>query len=221
LADQVLPFRDASDGVEAVMGKRSPVLRFGPQAAKLYRPFAGRKVSVGCGRTVETDDNGSVVTIDVNHDLTTLEGGGYAGTEMRLPRNGARVVLPFDGEPYDLCYLATPERRTDEYCLKTTTAPVEAPCVRVLVALTDAGRARVGDPTRRLTRAFGADIAMLDHPDAVPAPGKVGVYIDATTRVVAVILRDGSRKFVRWVGDVYSTNVAEFTGSSEDVIRLP
>lgn len=35
VADQVLPFRDGTGGVEAVMGKRTPVLRFGPQAAKL------------------------------------------------------------------------------------------------------------------------------------------------------------------------------------------
>jgi hypothetical protein len=40
-------------------------------------------------------------------------------------------------------------------------------------------------------------------------------------RAVAVTLRDGNHKFVRWDSDVYSTNVASFTGSSEDTSRLP
>jgi hypothetical protein len=41
------------------------------------------------------------------------------------------------------------------------------------------------------------------------------------TRIVAVTLRDGTRKFVRWDGDVYSTNAAEFAGNSEEPLRLP
>ena len=44
--------------------------------------------------------------------LTELHGSGYAGTEMRLPRKGGRVVLPFVGDPYDVCYLAIPRRRS-------------------------------------------------------------------------------------------------------------
>lgn len=248
LADQVLPFREAGDGVEAVMGKRTPVLRFGPQAAKLYRGLAGRKASVGCGRQASTgevdeDEASSAIGFNPNTGLTTLDGDGYGGTEMRLPREGTRVVLPFTGAPYDVCFIATPARRSDRFCLEPGFMEAKPQCVRVLVALNDAGRARVdlrartieldavssflrsaGDPAAQLagiTRAFGADVTRLEHPDAAPAAGKVGVWTDGTTRVVAVLLRDGTRKFVRWDGDVYSTNVDELTGGSEDTIRLP
>ncbi|MDA0184813.1 hypothetical protein OJ997_31210 [Solirubrobacter phytolaccae] len=252
IADQVLPFKDAGDGVEAVMGKRTPVLRFGPGAAKLYRGLAGRKVSVGCGRpgisNSTTNADGSVTvsgggSFDPNTGLHELHGGGYAGTDMRLPRSGARVRLPFTGAPYDVCFIATPARRSDSDCLDPSFLDQQATCVRVLVALTDAGRAQVDyrarminldaivdyvgwaqDPARRLaevTRTAGLDVVALDAPDAAPAPDKTGVYLNGTTRVVAITLLDGTRKYVRWDGDVYSTNVTEFAGSSEESLRLP
>jgi hypothetical protein len=252
IADQVLPFKDVGDGVEAVMGKRTPVLRFGPTAAKLYRGLAGRKVSVGCGRpgisnSTPNDDGGVTTTggssVDLKTGLHELYGGGYVGTEMRLPRSGARVKLPFTGDPYDVCYIATPARRSDRECLDPSYLDGEARCVRVLVALTDAGRAQMDyrarmidleavvdyvgwaqDPARRLaevTRTAGLDIVALELPDAAPAPGTTGVYLNGVTRVVAVTLRDGTRKYVRWDGDVYSTNTAEFSGTSEEALRLP
>lgn len=252
IADQVLPFKDAADGVEAVMGKRTPVLRFGPRAAKLYRGLAGRTVSVGCGRpgvSNETENaDGSVTTtvggsFEPDTGLHELAGGGYAGTEMRLPRSGARVKLPFTGDPYDVCFIATPARRSDRECLDPSFLDGKAACVRLLVALTDAGRAQVDyrarmidldaivdhvgwarDPAHRLAELVGTaglDVVALEQPDAAPAPGTTGVYLDGVTRVVAVTLRDGTRKFVRWDGDVYSTNVTEFAGNSQESLRLP
>lgn len=252
IADEVLPFKDGTDGLEAVMGKRTPVLRFGPRAAKLYRGLAGRKVSVGCGRpgidnSTENAD-GSVTTwggssFDPNTGLHELDGGGYASTDMRLPRSGARVKLPFTGDPYDVCFIATPARRSDRECLDPSFLDGKTTCVRVLVALTEAGRAQVDyrarmidldaivdyvgwakDPAKRLvevTRTAGLDVVALEQPDAAPAPGTTGVYLNGATRVVAVTLRDGTRKFVRWDGDVYSTNVPEFAGTSQESVRLP
>src|SRR5262249_39704741 len=131
LADQVLPFRDATDGVQAVMGKRTPVLRFGPQAAKLYRGLAGPKAGVACGRPGITGQSGSI-EFDPNSRLTTLRGGGYAGTDMRLPRTGKHVALPFTGDPYDVCFIATPERRSDRVCLEPGFIEAQRSCVRVL-----------------------------------------------------------------------------------------
>ena len=148
----VLPLKDAADGVEAVMGKRTPVLRFGPRAAKLYRGLAGRKASVGCGRpgidnSAESADGDVTAwgggSFDPSTGLHKLYGGGYAGTDMRLPRSGARVKLPFTGDPYDVCFIATPARRTDRECLDPSVMDGKTTCVRVLVALTDAGRAQV------------------------------------------------------------------------------
>ena len=80
------------------------------------------------------------------------------------------------------------------------------------------------NPAKRLAEVIqtaGLDVVALEQPHAVPAPGKTGVYLNGVTRVVAVTLRDGTRKFVRWDGDVYSTNVADFTGSSGESLQLP
>ncbi len=234
------------------MGKRTPVLRFGPRAAKLYRGLAGRKASVGCGRpgidnSAATADGDITAwgggSFDPSTGLHELSGGGYAGTDMRLPRSGARVKLPFTGDPYDVCFIATPVRRTDRECLDPFAMDGTTACVRVLVALTDAGRAQVDyrarmidlgamvdhvgwakNPAKRLAEVIGTpglDIVALDQPDAVPAPGTTGVYLSGVTRIVSVTLHDGTRKFVRWDGDVYSTNAAEFAGNSEEPLRLP
>jgi hypothetical protein len=64
-------------------------------------------------------------------------------------------------------------------------------------------------------------VVALEQSDAAPAPGTTGVYLNGATRVVAVTLRDGTRKFVRWDGDVYSTNAPEFAGTSQESVRLP
>jgi hypothetical protein len=57
IADQVVPVYDAADGVTAGQTARGTYLRFGPSAARLYRRFAGRTVTVGCGRpSIDTEE---------------------------------------------------------------------------------------------------------------------------------------------------------------------
>lgn len=85
----------------------------------------------------------------------------------------------------------------------------------------DGIRANPAQRLARLIRELGPDIVTLEQPDATPLPGTVGVFIGGVTRAVVVTRRDGTRQFVRWDGDVYSTNVPAFTGSDSDVIRLP
>jgi hypothetical protein len=241
VSDPVVPFYDAADGVKAGQGKRNVYLRFGPEAAKLYRRFAGHKVRVGCGRPVEASDGG--LTFNPNDGRPELRGGGYASTNMRLPRERGRVNLPFTGKPYDVCYIATNARRDDDACMPVGGFPGESqPCVRILVALTDTGRAVIDErartielryvsgavddlpartPLARLQRVFGPDVVALEGPDAAPPLGKVGYWQDGQTSVVAVLLTDGRRRFVRHEGEVYSTNVSELTGGGSDPIRLP
>jgi hypothetical protein len=243
VSDPVVPFYDAADGVQAGQGKRNVYLRFGPGAAKLYRRFAGHTARVGCARRAVDDEGGlSGGSIRSDGRLESF-GPGYTWTKLRLPRKPGRVNLPFTGKPYDVCFIATNERRSDDACMPAGVFPANPQaCVRLLVALTDTGRAMVEErartielsyvsnavddrpestPLARLQRIFGPDVVALAEPDAAPPPGKVGYWQDGETTVVAVSLSDGRRRFVRHDGDVYSTNVSELTGGSSDAIRLP
>jgi hypothetical protein len=96
----------------------------------------------------------------------------------------------------------------------------------VVVALTDAGRTMIDERSRLLELdallytslaeardAFGEDVVALDSPDASPPIGKVGLFNAPDHEAVVVVTAAGKREFIRWDGDVYSTNVADFAGN--------
>jgi hypothetical protein len=76
-----------------------------------------------------------------------------------------------------------------------------------------------GDSVADAQRDFGADITVLDSPDASPPIGKVGIYEAGANTAVVALLRDGRRLYVRQDGDVYSTNVRPLSGGG-DVFSL-
>jgi len=122
------------------------VLRFGPSAAKLYRRFAGQTVTVGCGRpSIDTEETLSSVGTD---GTRRFEGGGYLSTKQRLPRRRGRVELRFIESPYDVCFIATKRRPSDDVCLPVSSLNDRGECVRVVVALTDQGLADVDERSR-------------------------------------------------------------------------
>jgi hypothetical protein len=110
LADQVMHVYDAEDGVTAGQTARGTFLRFGPKAAKLYSRFAGRKVTVGCGRPSVRDEDGGSGFRGSTDGTTELDGGGYLSTNRRMPRKRGLVGLRFVGDPYDVCFIATGSR---------------------------------------------------------------------------------------------------------------
>jgi hypothetical protein len=99
----------------------------------------------------------------------------------------------------------------------------QADCVRAVVALTAAGKTMIDERSRVLELdaltgtsfdearpELGDDVVKLDSPDGSPPIGKVGLY-DAPGRTATVVVTAaGKRQFVRWDGDVYSTNVRDF-----------
>jgi hypothetical protein len=226
VADQVVPVYDAADGVTAGQTARGTYLRFGAQAAKLYRGLAGRTVTVGCGRpSVDTEQTMSLVGSDGTRRLV---GGGYLSTKQRLPRRRGRVGLRFVGAPYDVCFVATDRKAADDVCLPVSSLGDRDECLRVIVALTEQGladidlRSRVielgalfGEELARAQREFGSDIVVLDSPDASPPIGKVGIYQAGANTAAVALLRDGRRLFVRQDGEVYSTNVSALSGGGE------
>ena len=104
--------------------------------------------------------------------------------------------------------------------------PFMADCVRLLVALNDAGRAQLDafaraveldlaftTPLEELREEVGASaIVALPAPDAAPAPGQVGVFDDGVTRTAAALRADGQRLFVTRSAGVFSTNVPALSG---------
>jgi hypothetical protein len=220
VADHFVPVYDASDDVNVRMGKRTVQATFGPKAAKLYTRFAGKRVSVGCGR--DGDEQGGA-SFNPDTGDNELHGSGYLWSAMRFPRKRGRVDLHFNGGPYDVCFLASTRR--GEECLSLSEFD-QANCVRMVVALTEAGRTMIDERSRLLEldallyttfaeahEAFGDDVVALDSPDASPPIGKVGLFNAPKQEAVVVVTAAGKREFVRWDGDVSSTNVSDFAGN--------
>jgi hypothetical protein len=248
VAERFVPVYDAAHGVNARMGKDTVQVTFGPKAAKLYKTFAGHKVSLGCGRhnEPETPDadgtirSGGGSSFDPNTGRMVMDGSGYLWTEKRFPRRRGRVDFGFAGDPYDVCFVATKVGRNDDECLPLVReSPIgigENLCVRMIATLTDAGRAMIDERSRLIElelvedagdtslaefqHYFGEDVVALDSPDATPPLGKVGIFRNGTTTATVVLLADGRRLFVRHDGEVYSTNVSAFSGGDESVFSL-
>ena len=109
--------------------------------------------------------------------------------------------------------------------------PGEAPeCVRAIVALSDQGRAYVDAYARTMEIAtiffdeeplsFAGAAEDRSAPTSSRCrprtprlrPARSGHFDDGRTRVIAALLADGTRKFARMDGDVYSSNVPALYG---------
>lgn len=212
LADKWLPVYDAADGVTVTGKGEERFVRFAPKAAALYRSLAGRQYTSGCAGA-----------------------DGTSGMDVgRVPRKRGRVEIAGTDKP-DLCFISARLRGSDPSCILTTTlgvGPGERPwCARVIVALNAAGRAHLDALARaaeliavfyanRQTlaeqqKAYGPDVVALATPDELPPAGKVGFFDDGRVRVAAALLADGTRRFVRRDGDVFSTNVEQLTRDPE------
>jgi len=207
LADRYVPWHGAEDGVKV----RSASVGFDAKAARIYRRLAGREVTVEC------------------FGEEPLPGGGtrhYGGVgSMDAPRKRHSLYL-LGG---DVCSYATKQRRGEDDCIRGDDSPYPTGCVRLIVARTERGRVYLD----RFSRAFeiahvanaedpaqlGPDVTVLPSADAAPPAGKVGYFVQGTTKVVAALLEDGTRWFVRTDGDVTTTNVPDFVALWSQEIR--
>lgn len=214
-ADKVLPTVDASDGVTAKASAGSVRITFGPKAAKRYRVLAGQNAQMGCGDP-SVRSEGNFQSSAQSDGPSFTRSGGLWWTDRKLPRRRGAVSFPRGGSA-DLCFVVTDERRADNGCMPF----LSEDCVRLIVALNDAGRASLdafaraieldlafSTPLDELRENAGADaIVTLPTPDASPAPGQVGVFDDGVTKTVATLRADGQRLFVSRSAGVFSTNV--------------
>jgi hypothetical protein len=207
VADQFVP---GAEGMRASRSAGGAVqLSF---TAKAYSAVAGRRATVRCVIARDTGVSWSVDTL---------------GVTRTLPRKRQTVSTGATGK-LDLCVLGTRRTSEDMPCLVVSRSNA-GPCARNIVVLTDTGRSYLdwllravelervsfldqawGDMEPQgielMRGVFGPDVVALPGPDATPPPGKVGYHKLGTVSVVAAQLQDGRRKFVRYDGEVVSTN---------------
>src|SRR5262249_29844631 len=129
---------------------RSVSFQFGPRAAKLYHVLAGEKAAIGCGDPTVADD-GSVWFFG-STDGTRLEGrAGYWWARRTLPRKRGTIRIA-RAKPTDVCFIATKERRRDDFCLPLNDDNL---CLRLVVTRSDKGRAGLDARERALEVAVG------------------------------------------------------------------
>lgn len=224
VGDLLMPVYDAADDVHVRSG--GAVVRFGPKAAKLYKTFAGKTASVGCGEVA--DDDGSLSSV-----------GFASNPSYKIPKRRGSVRMWTQG---DYCTIATKQEKRDRRCFSSED---RKRCIRVIVAVTDRGRAFLdqrartielgvttvavsfaADPSlkvpgdtllERVRAQLGPDVVELATPDDTPPAGKVGYWTDGKTGIAAVVLlADGTRRFVRVQDGVYSTNDMALNGLDND-----
>jgi len=166
-------------------------------ASAVWRKLSGRWVDVTCG----TAGRGSGATLRARH------------RRVRLPVADA-----------DACTVAT-RRRHARGCVPDPTSLGK--CVRLVVALTDAGRrhideaiaawdlvtivaattAEAGAPDfEELQAGLGDKLVALAGPQASPPPGAIGYWADGDDLAFVVLTAAGERRFVSFADGTYSTN---------------
>jgi hypothetical protein len=229
LGDLFVPDYDAADGVTVRVGSdRISYMHFGPKAAKLWSTIGGRRATVACGR---------VTPEDLGDGLSTTSSGS---SRVTLPKRRTRVFLLDSSGDAELCLIATNRRKNEGAGCIPLSAPDDNTCIRVLVALTDSGRAFVdakkraielvtvpayqslenGDDSGRLKAFLEPYVIALPDPDAAPPAGKVGYWTQGEDAVYSSLLADGKRAFVSMRGGVYSTNVEDLMGPNEDAFTI-
>jgi hypothetical protein len=237
VADTILPFYDAADGVRVVhRSSGEDVIRFDAKAAKIYKTIAGKTVTIGCG-AVFTEPEGE----------GPLAGAGFGvRSKERLPKRRGTVRLGIS-KAVEFCSISTKKAKDEALCLPPERG--SKLCVRVAVAVKPAGAAYLDLRARTIELAFsssmlgaaltpdfnvpgattlekmrsllGPDVVELATPEDSPAAGKLGYWTDTKNFTLVVLLADATRRFVRVQDGVFSTNDLNLTGlDDENVFTL-
>jgi hypothetical protein len=230
LGDLYVPDYDAADGVTVGHSgdTRIPYLHFGPKAARLWKTIGGRKATVGCG------------TVTVKEIGDGFGSTGFGSSEVKLPKRRTRVFLYDDSADAELCVIATRRSKREAGTCLPMSAPDDKLCIRVIVPMSDSGRAYIDAKKRAVelvvvptlqsfatgadgakTRAFLDRYAVaLPDPDAAPPVGKIGYWTQGEDTVYASLLADGTRAFLSMRGGVYSTNLEDLMGPRESAFSI-
>lgn len=228
-----LPVGEAN-GVRIVRERGAIVVVFTPQAARLWRRVAGKRVSVMCWERSEPDEFGIVT-----------EGGG--GSTFRMPRRGRRLRTGDLSRGMDLCEVWL-EPRT---LIRNGERRRYGRELIVAIPLSQKGAVRLDERARahallgvinlggiyarqrgldryltpaelvaqlpQITRPLKLAVVALSSPSDTPPAGSLGYYSDGTEHVAAVVLSaSGRRLFLEFdVDHTIRTNVSEYLFQDE------
>ena len=152
-----------------------------------------------------------------------VDDGSMGSSGSRRERH-RRVLLSATADS-DVCVLSTRARPGTTVCLEDEDS--SGHCVRLVVALTDAGRTHLteiiatwdlltilggltedggGTDFGPLQEALGERLVALPDASASPPPGAIGYWDAAPDFALVVLTATGERRFISRIGDVTSTN---------------
>jgi len=232
VADSILPFYDAADGVRVVhRSSGEDVIRFDAKAAKIYKTIAGKTATIGCGAVfAEPEGEGPLAST----------GFGVSSKE-RLPKRRGTVRLGIS-KAVEFCSISTKKTKDEELCFPPERS--SKLCVRVAVAVKPGGAAYLDERARTIELAFsssmlgvaltpdfkvpgattldkmrsllGPDVVELATPEDSPPAGQLGYWTDTKNFTMVVLLADGTRRFLRIQDGVFSTNDLNLAGADDD-----
>ena len=205
-----LPVGEA-EGVRIIRVKGAIVVVFTPQAAKLYRRVAGRRVSVFCTEVTEDGSNSGGVTQRAPKRRRPIRTGDLTrGLDYcRVSLRGGRRVIVSIPLTQKGAVLLDEEKNARDLMILSIFAGVAADKLHV-----------DGAPTTAQLLAFMADlpgdvfektVVGLATPADTPPAGSIGYYGDGAERLAVVTLSaSGRRLFIEnEADDVLRTNLAQ------------
>jgi hypothetical protein len=205
IGEEIVPYRDADDGVTVTVAGGVATVRLdrSASASAVWRRLAGRRVTVSCG----------------------VAGSGLVTGERVRARH--RLIRLADVRA-DVCTVSTRGRRASG-CVVDELA--RGRCVRLVVAMTDAGREHVDEAIASwdlltvaggvtedggaadfapLQEALGERLVQLPTADSTPPAGAIGYWTDGAEDVAIVVLTAaGERRFMSFIDGVTATNARD------------
>ena len=199
----------ATPGMTVRVERKGVVVSFGAQAERAYRGIRGRNVTVRC--TV-LGPEGGLSRVDES-----------VSANVRAPRKRSRLRITAPARRYDLCEVARTDGRRPPLAAALTPRggthlderAAAARLVGVIVLATSVNpESTVWPSADRVAAISEGTVVALAGPGDSPPAGKVGYFSDGAHMAVVTPSRAGRRLFIDLNGDVTSTNVLEYIGSS-------
>lgn len=199
----------ATPGVKVRVARTGVSVSFASNASQAYRGIAGRTVTVRCTR------------LGPSSGLARVDQVESSNTRAPRKRSTLRVSLP--SRRYDFCELQRTDGRRAPLAASLTARGATFLDERagtgrllgaIVIATSIAPQAQTWPAAAPVVAASEGGVVALAAPIDSPPAGKVGYFSDGGHMAVATLSSAGRRLFIDLNGDVTSTNVLEYIGSS-------
>jgi hypothetical protein len=199
----------ATPGVKLRVQRTGVIVSFGASASRAYRGIAGRTVTVRC---TLLGPSGGLAHVDQAESAN-----------VRAPRKRSRLRVTLPSRRYDFCELQRTDGRrapiaaslTDRGATYLDERAASGRLLGAIVLATSlAPDSQVWPAADRVAAISEGGVVPLAAPVDSPPAGKVGYFSDGGHMAVVTLSSAGRRLFIDLNGDVTSTNVLEYIGSS-------